>query len=223
MSHIQRTIVRLVAIRFGVAVEILQLIGYGTLLWSSIELELQELIAELAGWPHDTAHLVTADMQNLSRLQLARNLLNSSPVTPDVAVHVETLLRLFDQARITRNAIVHGIPVTKDTDDREGLTVRFEARQGDGKIKAKELILTRAFMSNFINACEILSLSLRHTQTLIERDRRYRRSKKLRGAHSASDFVWQGTGRGPETGALIAALELLRLPPQTQKDPRKNR
>ena len=51
-------------------------IGLVTVKWNAVEFDVQELIIFLAGWSPWQGFLVTADTPNVSRLQLALNLLS---------------------------------------------------------------------------------------------------------------------------------------------------
>lgn len=208
--------------RFGVCTETMKLIGYGTLLWNCIEAEFINLIIAISGWNRETGRIVVVDLQNVTRVQLARNLLSLSDIDTGIVQHTKCILLLFDQMRGARNGFIHGIPMHQHDDPERSLVVRVEAKKGDGSITFTELDLTREYMEKFVYAADILNIALDHTYYLIKRDHKYRRSPKLRQKHTHAEYVWQGAGRGPEEDAIEAARVSLLPPLQTQKAHRKN-
>lgn len=194
---------QMMLLRFGLSGDTIRLIGQGALLWNTAEIELVDMIGAIVDWPVAVGRVVTVDLQNVSRIQLALNLLALSGVDPNVAGHTRAVLDLFDQLRVTRNAIIHGIPALHmDRPKESGIVVKVEAKQGDGTLKVKETKLTASFVGDFVNAAEILLVAIPHTTELLRRDHKYRRSKSLRKTKSHAQFVWQGAGRGPEEPAL---------------------
>lgn len=206
---------RMHAERVGVTPDTLALIGYSTLVWNGCEIQFQMLISSIAGWKRNTGDFVTVDLQNLSRIQLARNLLHTSHLDGSIVTHCLAVIGLFDAVRIARNGILHGVPAIKPGDDSQHLMVRFEAKQGNGMIKTKELRLTENYAIGFSQSVSLLSVALAHTNQLVRRDNLYRKAARVRSRQSHPEFVWQGAGRGPEEPEIESARELLRLPPQS--------
>lgn len=199
--------------RFGMPADVLHLIGYGTLLWNSVEIELQVLTRLIGRLPKRKSEFITVDMQNVSRGQLARNFLRADPIEPAVDMHIMTALALFDELRGIRNAIIHGVPVIKHgRSSNTPLVVRWEAKEGAGKLKVRETRLTERYVLTFIQTTELLSTSLRHLCAVVALARQYNGSRKIRASNTFQDFVWQGAGRGPEEYDLKSAqVSLARL------------
>lgn len=192
--------------RFGITTDVLYLIGYGTLLWNSVEIELQVLMRLIGRIPKRKSEFVTVDMQNVSRVQLARNLLRADPIEPSVDKHILTALALFDELRGIRNAMIHGVPVIKSRRSFNApLVVRWEAKDGTGKLRARETRLTESYVCTFIQTTELLSTSLVHLCAVVALALKYNGSSKIRASQSFQDFAWQGAGRGPEEHDLKTA------------------
>lgn len=116
--------------------EELAAIGDITVGWNGIEEALERLIWEIARWRHPVGKLVTADLGNVSRIQLALNLANHY-LDPILISEVKVIAGLFDYCRISRNDIIHGLPKPPLPAGTPRQLVKASAKAGTGKIVSK--------------------------------------------------------------------------------------
>jgi hypothetical protein len=91
--------------------EQLRLIGEISTLWNSVQSRLQYLVWYAANWTDGIGPLITTDLQAAALVTLARNIVNNR-IKDDFARECAFVtIDLFDELRISRNKIVHGLPV----------------------------------------------------------------------------------------------------------------
>lgn len=133
----------------------LQAIGKITLLWNSAEAEMQKLIWVGARIDDTVGEFVTADMNNIPRIQIIRNIaFYYANKKPKALTYIQTAIDLYDEARIARNAIVHGLPVLKT--DSAGVThvEKKTARKALGRVQTSQSDISIERLDDFIECLE---------------------------------------------------------------------
>jgi hypothetical protein len=133
-------------LRTGMDDRKLRAIGVITLIWNSIEFDFQELVWVIANWSPWDGSLVTADMGNMSRIQLALNMLHRKIKDDRLKTEASVIIDYFDACRVMRNRLVHGVPVYDDNGKISGRIAHFEARRGTGEISIKHIEVTQAYL-----------------------------------------------------------------------------
>src|SRR5580704_3364498 len=90
----------------------LQLIGEIATLWNSVQSRLQYFVWQVAEWVGGLGALVTADLNAVSLVTLARNVVDNRIKNDFARECADTTIDLFDELRVVRNRIIHGLPVT---------------------------------------------------------------------------------------------------------------
>lgn len=136
-------------------------IGSIVISWNLAESGLAQLIWALGNLPADAAELITTDMGTVSRITLARNLLNRSYTDHVLFEHVQSALSLFDACREARNDVVHAQTYLVSDGQTYG---KFSAKAGRGYLAAKkaaysveELTLLESAISAVITAMSVLT------------------------------------------------------------------
>jgi hypothetical protein len=124
-----------------------KLIGEITILWNAMEHQFTRIVWLGVNTSDIEGEFITADLPNVSRIKLVQNLARhhfKSQQDNPTLTYIETVADLFDQCRVERNDIVHGLPVQKGNDDATHLEKRT-ARKGTGQItiSRKHLSLER--------------------------------------------------------------------------------
>jgi hypothetical protein len=133
-------------LRTGMDDRKLRAIGVITLMWNSIEFDFQELVWVIAGWSPWDGSLVTTDMGNISRAQLALNMLNRKIGNDRLKSEAVVIIDYFDACRVMRNRLVHGVPVYDDNGKISGRIAQFEARRGTGEVFIKHIDVTHQYL-----------------------------------------------------------------------------
>jgi hypothetical protein len=89
----------------------LQLIGEIATLWNSVQSRLQYFIWQVAEWVGGIGPLVTTDLNAASLVTLARNIVDNRIKNDFARECASATIDLFDELRVVRNRIVHGLPV----------------------------------------------------------------------------------------------------------------
>lgn len=113
-----------------------KLIGEITILWNALEHQFTKIIWLGAHLPDAVGEFISADLPNVARIKLVQNLVRhhfNNPADFAALTYIETVVDLFDQCRIERNDIVHGLPVTKGDTNAEAFEKRT-AKKATGKI-----------------------------------------------------------------------------------------
>ena len=100
----------------------------------------------LASWPPQDGSLVTADMGNASRIQLALNMLNRKIENARLRGEAALIVRYFDACRVMRNGLVHGVPVYDDNQKISDRIARFEAKKGTGELSIRRTEVTHGYL-----------------------------------------------------------------------------
>ena len=139
----------------GLSPQQLRYVGTVTIVWNAIEYSMQELIMTAAGWHPSLGMLVTADMGNIARYQLAKNLINGFYEQPRLRAEALNAIAFFDVCRSRRNALVHGMPVLDDEKRLSGRLGKFEGKKGTGSISISHLNVTdhHLFLNSFLIPC----------------------------------------------------------------------
>jgi hypothetical protein len=91
--------------------EQLRLIGEISTLWNSVQSRLQYFVWQVAEWVGGIGPLVTTDLPAASLVTLARNIVDNRIENEFVRECADVTIDLFDDLRVVRNKIVHGLPV----------------------------------------------------------------------------------------------------------------
>lgn len=198
----------------------LRAIGVATLLWNSIEFDFQELIWVIANWSPRDGSLVTTDMQNVSRTQLARNMLNRKIDNDRLKGEAATIIDYFDECRVMRNKLVHGIPVYDDNQKISGRIAHFEARRGTGEISIKHIEVTQNYLilllADLLTCADGIGDAVRKIQNL----RQYQRDAAIRERFTLEGFVFDYRAPSFDIDGVRNRLKALRSqPPAPNKNP----
>lgn len=93
----------------GLTRDHLTAIGALTLLWGGAELDVQYLIWSAANWPQATGELATAEMGNVARIQLLKNLVRQRSSDSGLVSEADDIAAFFDALRVERNDAVHAL------------------------------------------------------------------------------------------------------------------
>lgn len=192
-------------------------IGLITIVWNTAEFDVQGLVRSLAGWRPWQAALVTADLGNVSRVQLALNLLRQTYKHPRLVGDVERSVLFFDECRKSRNALVHGTAVMDDAGNLTGMLARFDTKQAKGTVKVSRLNCTNEYL------LELLSDLWLCRMALTDADRKVMRFRRLADDPSDDDLlpdaekeVFEYSESLLDTAHLQSRLDQLRSRPPIQ-------
>lgn len=119
--------------------EQLKLIGEISILWNSAHHRLQYFVWQIADWVGGIGALITADLQAVSLVILARNIIDNRIKNDFFRECAEATIDLFDELRAVRNKVIHGLPVVQ----LDGTVEEFSdstAKRGRGlKITTKKI------------------------------------------------------------------------------------
>jgi hypothetical protein len=85
-------------------------------------------------------------MGNISRAQLALNMLNRKIGNDRLKSEAVVIIDYFDACRVMRNRLVHGVPVYDDNGKISGRIAQFEARRGTGEVFIKHIDVTHQYL-----------------------------------------------------------------------------
>lgn len=147
----------------------LRMIGKIAILWNSSEVHFEQLIWLAANWSNRTGALVTTDMPNVSRIQLARNFANLNiKVAPTREFTLETI-KLFDAIRQRRNRVLHGLPVVEQSETIALKSESRSAKAGKGEIRRPASDISEKHLSFLIDSLAILNVAVEAAIHLIWR------------------------------------------------------
>lgn len=183
--------------------EELAAIGDITVHWNSVEEALERVVWTIAKWEPAMGKLVTADLGNVSRVQLALNLANYY-LEPILVSEVKAFAELFDFCRISRNDIIHGLPNDDLPDGAPRHLVKATAKAGIGAVKQTETVLDGHALRVVCHDQLLLLLAL---TALIAKVRDYHRYLERVAAGSTEPFD-HTEYYDPEKGSLHGIVDL---------------
>ena len=102
--------------------------------WNLCEECLQIVIWDLAGLDHEMGECITTDMANLSRLNLAKNILNRFHKTEPFYTRLMQILALYDECRQARNFAIHNVIIA---DENRYVAISRTMKSGRGVLNIR--------------------------------------------------------------------------------------
>lgn len=177
--------------RTGMSDDKLKAIGFITLLWNRIEWDLQELVWTIARWNPEVGSLVTADLGNIGRVQLARNLMNAHQLHERLLTEIDVVLDIFDANRTARNALVHGLPVYDDDRKLSGRLASFDAKKGVGTLQVKHTNVSGEYLTHMRNDMVFCQEALADAVRKLQNLRRFEADAKIAEQYTLVQFVFE--------------------------------
>lgn len=207
-------------LRTGLSDIRLRNIGIIAVVWNSVEFDLQELISAALGFSPDYSLLITADMPNVSRYQLAKNLVNYVVKHEQLRTELLTALEFFDQCRIRRNAVVHGMPVYDEDSKRlSGRMAKIEARQGAGEVRFRHYQLSDKFINALLWDLWICRQALTDAERKLLRLRKFVADPEVQQTTTLEKYVFEYADPPLDTERVRQRLDQLRSVAPNQDTP----
>jgi hypothetical protein len=207
-------------LRTGMDDRKLRAIGVITLIWNSIEFDFQELVWVIAHWSPWDGSLVTADMGNVSRIQLALNMLHRKITDDRLKSEASVIIDYFDACRVMRNRLVHGVPVYDDNGKISGRIAHFEARRGTGEISIKHIEVTQAYLVLLLADLLTCAEGIADIARKIHNLRQYERDAQIQKDFTFEGFVFEYRAPSFDIDGVRSRLKSLRSqPPVPDKNP----
>ena len=206
-------------LRTGLPSKSLEYIGIIALMWNSLELDYQRLIWQVAGWDESTGPLVTLDMGNVSRANLLLNLLAASRLHDRIKEEAAVVSAIFNETRVARNALVHGIPSEWSHKGRPGVLMGLGARQGGKGIDVRLITVTLFELRDAIDDLTKLSEFIADSTRKISNQKQFETDVNLAEKWTFDEFVFGYRSPAITKDDLSDRLKKLRLrdPPNPQR------
>ena len=137
-------------LRTGMTERKLQLIGVVTIMWNSVEFDVRKLAWTVGELGEARGQLITADLGNVTLIQLTRNLLLASKFHDRIKAEGALVLSIFDEMRSKRNALIHGTLIFDNDVMQFGKLARFSAKEPRGAVTIKSIDVTEEFLDGLI-------------------------------------------------------------------------
>lgn len=202
----------------------LQLIGAVTIMWNSVEVDLKKLIWTAGDLGETRGQLITADMGNVTLIQVGRNLLLASPYHERTKAEAAVVLSIFDEMRAKRNALVHGAPIRGAHSMLVGKLARFSAKEPKGTVTIKSIDVTEDFLDDLILDLVVCGEFIADCQRKLENEIKFRADADLQRKTCFGSFVFGY--RVPEIDKDHLERHLAKLrpqPPKPDKPPKKRK
>lgn len=201
----------------GLTDEKLKLIGVATVVWNSVEIDLQRLVWTIAKWDDRRGPLVTANLGNIILVQVARNLVKASDLLPRIKDECDVVLSIFDFMRGRRNALIHAVPVYNEDGTIGGQLATFSAKEQTGFITVKSINPTEEFLNSLIGDFSKCAEFIEDTRRKIANQRQFFEDQSLSEKWTQDGFVFQY--RAPEIDISVLRTHLAKLHNQLTKQP----
>ena len=188
-------------------------------MWNAIEFDLQELIVRAASWAPQIGFLVTADMGNVARYQLAKNIINQAYNHPRLMNEALNAIAFFDACRVRRNALVHGMPVVDENQLLTGRLAKFEAKKGSGELRISHLNVTDEYLRELLLDLMLCRQALTDASKKISRFIQFARENPDRTVADLERFAFEYSDPPFNTALLQKRLDQLRRLPPNQSTP----
>lgn len=120
---------------------------------------LERLIWATAKWDHKLGALITTDMGNVARVQLALNLAHHF-LDEQLVSEFQVVMVFLDINRTIRNDIIHGLPTPKIPNDVQKVFRKGSAKAGKGVVRYSEVPIDFECIGTAINDLLYLQIGL---------------------------------------------------------------
>lgn len=206
----------------GLADVKLQLIGLITILWNTIEFEVQDLIWTVGNLDYERGHLITADIGNVSVEQLGHNFIAISKFHKRTKEEAKIVLSIFSAMRGKRNALVHGRPRRDENGKLVGTLARFSAKKRKGKVEIEEIAASEQYLESLASDMVRLSEFIHDSKRKMMNEINYRAAPPATGSLESFVFAY----RAPEIDIAVLKKHQDRIsdqPPKQNKAPKKQK
>jgi hypothetical protein len=207
-------------LRTGLTDARLRNIGVITVIWNSVEFDLQEIITALLGCHPEVGLFITSEMQNVSRYQLAKNLSNRNLADARLKEDVLRALEFFELCRMRRNVVVHAMPVyDEDKKELSGRMAKVDAKRGSGEIRFTHYRLDDKYIEALTWDLHVCRQALTDAKRKVTRASRYLHDPKVQEEASWDSYVFEYSKEPLDTVWLQKRLDQLRSVHPNQDTP----
>lgn len=122
----------------GMSDEQLAILGYISVLWNAVERNMVACIWAVANWKQEVGEVVTADLNNIGRIDLFSNLVKLNIDDERLLDQSKITVKAYDLLRVARNDLMHGFFNWQHRGLRtDNSLIKFSGKKRNGTVEMK--------------------------------------------------------------------------------------